>query len=76
MDILSENSKKEYPKLVTELLRLEKKRFVHGVCYVLNKIAKLFKKKVVNIQNIKYTFRVKRYIQKSRGGRCDRTRSL
>jgi hypothetical protein len=28
MDILSENRKKEYPKSVTELLRLEKKRFV------------------------------------------------
>jgi hypothetical protein len=26
MDILSENSKKEYPKSVTELLRLEKKK--------------------------------------------------
>jgi hypothetical protein len=26
--ILSENSKKEYPKSVTELLRLEEKRFV------------------------------------------------
>jgi hypothetical protein len=37
MDILSENSKKEYPKSVTELLRLEKKRFVQGVCYFTNK---------------------------------------
>jgi hypothetical protein len=26
MDILSENSKKEYPKSVTELLRLEEKK--------------------------------------------------
>jgi hypothetical protein len=30
-DILSENSKKEYPKSVTELLRLEEKRFLQGV---------------------------------------------
>jgi hypothetical protein len=28
MDILSENSKKEYPKSVTELLSLEEKRFL------------------------------------------------
>jgi hypothetical protein len=28
MDVLSENRKKEYPKSVTELLRLEEKRFV------------------------------------------------
>jgi hypothetical protein len=28
MDILSENSKKECPNSVTELLRLEEKRFV------------------------------------------------
>jgi hypothetical protein len=28
MDILSANSKKEYPKSVTELLRLEEKRFL------------------------------------------------
>jgi hypothetical protein len=33
MDILSENSNKEYPKSVTELLRLEEKRFVQGICY-------------------------------------------
>jgi hypothetical protein len=38
MGILSENSKKEYPESVTELLRLEEKRFVQGVCYFLNKI--------------------------------------
>jgi hypothetical protein len=38
MDILSENSKKEYPKSVTKLLRLEEKRFVQGVCYFINKI--------------------------------------
>jgi hypothetical protein len=31
-DILSENNKKDYPKSVTELLRLEDKRFVQGVC--------------------------------------------
>jgi hypothetical protein len=40
MDILPENSKKEYPKSVTELLRLEEKRFVQGVCYFINKVPK------------------------------------
>jgi hypothetical protein len=38
MAILSENMKKEYPKSVTELLRLEEKRFVQGVSYFINKI--------------------------------------
>jgi hypothetical protein len=38
MDILSENSKKEYPESVTELLRLEQKIFVEGVCNFINKI--------------------------------------
>jgi hypothetical protein len=38
MDILSENCKKEYPKSVTELLRLEEKRFVQGVCYFIYNI--------------------------------------
>jgi hypothetical protein len=38
MGILSENRKKEYPKSVTELLRLEEKRFVQGVSYFINKI--------------------------------------
>jgi ribosomal protein S8 len=33
MAILSENKKKEYPKSVTELLRLEEKGFVQGVSY-------------------------------------------
>jgi hypothetical protein len=46
MDILSENGKKEYPKLITELLRLEEKRFVQGVCYLMNKIPR-FKKKSI-----------------------------
>jgi hypothetical protein len=45
MDILSENSKKEYPKSVTELLKLDKKRFVQGICYFINKISKFIKKK-------------------------------
>jgi hypothetical protein len=36
--ILSENRKKEYPKSVTELLRLEENRFVQGVSYFINKI--------------------------------------
>jgi hypothetical protein len=34
MNILSENSKKDYPMSVKEILRLEKKRFVQGVCYL------------------------------------------
>ncbi|PNF30200.1 hypothetical protein B7P43_G08428 [Cryptotermes secundus] len=38
MGILSENSKKHYPKSVTELLRLEEKRFLQGVCYFINNI--------------------------------------
>jgi hypothetical protein len=40
MGILSQNSKKEYPKSVSELLQLEEKRFVEGVCYFINKITK------------------------------------
>jgi hypothetical protein len=40
IDILPENGKKEYPNSVTELLRLEEKRFVQGVCYFINKIRK------------------------------------
>jgi hypothetical protein len=43
MNILYENSKKEYPKTHTELLRLEEKR-VQGICYFINKIPKLIKK--------------------------------
>jgi hypothetical protein len=38
MGIWSENRKKEYTKSVTELLRLEEKRFVQGVSYFTNKI--------------------------------------
>jgi hypothetical protein len=33
MNVLSENSKKEYAKSDTGLSRLEEKRFVQGVCY-------------------------------------------
>jgi hypothetical protein len=40
VDILSENSRKEYTQSVTELLRLEKKRVVQEVCYFINKIPK------------------------------------
>jgi hypothetical protein len=40
MDILSQNSEKEYPKSVTEFLRLEGKRRVQGVSYFINKIPK------------------------------------
>jgi hypothetical protein len=38
LDILSGNRKKEYPKSVTELLRLEEERFLQGVSYFTNKI--------------------------------------
>jgi hypothetical protein len=38
MAILSENRKKEYPKTVTKLLRLEGKGFMQGVSYFINKI--------------------------------------
>jgi hypothetical protein len=37
-DILSENNKKDYPKSVTELLRLEEKIFLQGVCYFIDNI--------------------------------------
>jgi hypothetical protein len=37
-DVLSENSKKEYLKSVTELLKLEEKRFLQGICYFTNNI--------------------------------------
>jgi hypothetical protein len=37
MDILSENSKIEYPTSVTELLKLEGKRSVQGVSHFINK---------------------------------------
>jgi hypothetical protein len=40
MDILTENRKKEYPKSVTELLRLKEKAFVQGVCCFINKLPK------------------------------------
>jgi hypothetical protein len=40
MEIMSENSKKVYPKSVTERWRLEKKIFMQGVCYFINKIPK------------------------------------
>jgi hypothetical protein len=42
-DIPSENNKKEYPKSVTELLRLEEKRFLQGVCYFIKTILYLVK---------------------------------
>jgi hypothetical protein len=38
MNILSANSKKEDPKSVTGLSRLEEKKCVHGVFYFINKI--------------------------------------
>jgi hypothetical protein len=44
-DILSESSKKEYPKPVTELLRVEEKRFMQGICYFINKNPKCILKK-------------------------------
>jgi hypothetical protein len=45
MDVLSENSKKEYPQSVTELLRIEEKRFVQGVCYFIKQTSKIYLKK-------------------------------
>jgi hypothetical protein len=45
MDILSENRKREYPKLITELLTLESKTFVQGVSYFITKLLNLLKKK-------------------------------
>jgi hypothetical protein len=44
MGILSEKSKKEYPKSVTELLRLEEKTYEQVICYFINKIPKFLKK--------------------------------
>jgi hypothetical protein len=44
MAILSKNKKREYPKSVTELLRLVEKRFVQSVSYFINKIPILFQK--------------------------------
>jgi hypothetical protein len=38
MASLSKSRKKDYPKSVTELLRLEEKRFVQGVSYFMRKI--------------------------------------
>jgi hypothetical protein len=40
MDILFEKSKKENPKSFTEILKVEEKRFVQGVCYFMDKIPK------------------------------------
>jgi hypothetical protein len=37
-DILPENSKKEHPKSVTELITLDGKRFMQSVCYFTNNI--------------------------------------
>jgi hypothetical protein len=37
-DILSENSKKEYPKSVYRALTARRKRFVQGACYFINNI--------------------------------------
>jgi hypothetical protein len=49
MDILSKNSKKEYPKSVTELVRLDIYIYIYiymqGVCYFINKIPEFIKKK-------------------------------
>jgi hypothetical protein len=47
-------SKKEYRKSFTELLRIEAKTFVHGVCYFANKIPKFIykKEKEVKVQDI------------------------
>jgi hypothetical protein len=56
-EILFESSKKEYPKPVIELLRLEEKRFMQGVCYFINKNPKCIKKgKEICVQNNNCTF--------------------
>jgi hypothetical protein len=56
MAILSESSKKECRKSVTELLKLEVKRLVQGACYVVNKITKFilekWKKYLENINSM------------------------
>jgi hypothetical protein len=58
MDILPENSKKEYPKSVTVPSRLEEKIFVWDVCYFINNIPKfiLKKEKEIYVQNINSIF--------------------
>jgi hypothetical protein len=55
MEILPENSNKEYPKSVTEILRIEKKRTVQGICYFIKKIPNFISKKK-NVQNINNIF--------------------
>jgi hypothetical protein len=50
MNILSESRGKEYPKSVTELLRLEEKRFLQGACCFINTVPKSILKKEINIQ--------------------------
>jgi hypothetical protein len=46
MAILSENSKKEYPKSVTALLRLDEKNiWARRICYFINKIPKCILKR-------------------------------
>jgi hypothetical protein len=44
LEILSENSKREYPKSVTELLRLEEKKNCARRQYFINKIHKFILK--------------------------------
>jgi hypothetical protein len=59
--ILSENRKKEYPKSVTELLRLEEKKICarslllhkqNSNIYLKNSISYVRKEKEANVQNI------------------------
>jgi hypothetical protein len=45
MDFCLRRAKKEYPRSVTELLRLEEKTFVQGIGYFINKIPKFIKKR-------------------------------
>jgi hypothetical protein len=45
MDILSENSKKEYSKVSYRALKARGKKFVQGICYFINKTPKFIKKK-------------------------------
>jgi hypothetical protein len=69
MDILSQNDKKEYPKSVTELLRLEEKRFMQGVCYFINKIPIFIYKEKIYAWSINSIFLELRDIFKIAGRR-------
>jgi hypothetical protein len=54
MNILSENSKKDNLKLVTELSGIDDKIFVQGFCYFINKIPEFIKIKRKRSKCTKY----------------------